>query len=410
MAKLHPFKAVRPTRDKAHLVATRPLASYKEHILKAKLEQNPYTFIHIIHPEVNKAFKTKPNSLERFQAVKKRFHEFEDEGVIFQDQEATIYVYRQTTPTNEFTGIVAGASIAEYDAGLIKKHEATLTSREEMFTNYLDIVGFNAEPVLLSHEPSDAIEAFIADATTPRPEYEFSTTDRIKHELWVLSPEQTAEIQRLFDALPALYIADGHHRSASSARLAEKYRKAGIALQNPQYFLAFLIDERRMQILEFNRLVKTLNGHTTDSFLTTLGSLFEVKPLTIGRNPKKEHEMTCFLKGKWYSLTAKPEICSSKDPVKSLDAQILTDQVLTPILGIRDLKTDSNIAFMSGAEGLSAIEDAVNKGQAEVGFVLYPVSMEQVKAVADHELIMPPKSTWVEPKIRSGLTIYMINE
>lgn len=410
MAELHPFKAARPTRDKAHLVATRPLASYKTHILRAKLEHNPYTFIHIIHPEVNKAFKTKPNSAERFEAVKKRFHEFEAEGTIFRDPEPCIYIYRQTTATGVFTGVVAGASIAEYEADLIKKHEATLTSREAMFTKYLDIVGFNAEPVLLSHEPSDAIEDFLKNNTTDRPEYEFSTTDCVKHELWVLSPEQTAHIQQLFRAIPALYIADGHHRSASSARLAERYRREGSTLVNPQFFLAFLIDERRMKILEFNRLVKTLNGHTPESLLEKLSDSFDITSLDKGRNPQQEHEITCCLKGKWYSLICKPAIASSHHPVQSLDAQILTDVVLTPILGIQDLKTDENIAFVSGAEGLEAVEKAIDKGKAEAGFVLFPIHMEQVKAVADNQLIMPPKSTWVEPKIRSGLTIYMINE
>lgn len=408
MADIHPFKAVRPTRDKAHLVATRPLAAYKKHILKAKLEQNPYTFIHIIHPEVDKTSKTKQGSPERFMAVRKRFDEFAKEGVIFQDKVPAIYIYRQTKDGHEFTGVIAGASIAEYEADLIKKHEATLTSREAMFTRYLEIVGFNAEPVLLSHEPSDAIEAFLQASTQARPEYEFSTTDCIKHELWVLDPQQTATIQHLFESIPSLYIADGHHRSASSARLAEKM--AGSPYRNPDYFLAFLIDERRMQILEFNRLVKTLNGHTTDSFLNALSASFDVSPLSEGRNPKQEHEMTCYLKGNWYSLVGKPIITSSTDPVKSLDAQILTDVILTPILGIADLKTDHNISFVSGAEGLDAIRDAVDKGTAEVGFVLFPIRMEQVKAVADHQLIMPPKSTWVEPKIRSGLTIYMINE
>lgn len=410
MADIHPFKAVRPTRDKAHLVATRPLASYKKHILQAKLEENPYTFLHIIHPEVRQHDTTKPDSVERFDAVRKRFEEFEAEGIFTQDTVPAIYIYRQTTPTHEFTGIVAGASIAEYENDLIKKHEATLTSREEMFTNYLEIVGFNAEPVLLSHEPSDAIEQFMDSATKDRPEYEFATTDRIKHELWVLSPEQTGEIKGLFTQLPALYIADGHHRSASSARLAQKYRGKQHSFTNPDYFLAFIMDERRLKIVEYNRLVKTLNGLSTDSFLDRLRNSFEVTTLTEGRNPLREHEITCYIDGKWFSLAAKPEVCSSTDPVKSLDAQILTDVVLTPILGIQDLKTDKNIAFIAGAEGLAAITSAVDNEQAVAGFVLFPVRMEQVKAVADHQLIMPPKSTWVEPKIRSGLTIYRINE
>ena len=408
MSKLHPFKAVRPTRDKAHLVATRPLASYKKHILKAKLEENPYTFIHIIHPEVDKTTKTKANSPERFQAVKKRFESFVEEGILFQDQEEALYVYRQTKDGHCFTGVIGGASVQEYEEDKIKKHEATLTSREEMFTNYLDIVGFNAEPVLMSYEPSDAIEQFLETATKERPEYEFSTTDYIKHELWVLSPEQTASVIRLFEAIPALYIADGHHRSASSARLAEK--RAGSPFANPFYFLAFLIDERRLQILEFNRLVKTLNGHNPESFLEALKPKFEIVALKEARKPLTEHEITCYLKGKWYAFSCKAETINTTDPVASLDAQILTDAILSPVLNIKDLKTDENISFISGAEGLGAIVSAVDKGLAEAGFVLFPVRMEQVKAVADHKLIMPPKSTWVEPKIRSGLTIYMINE
>ena len=408
MADIHPFKAVRPTRDKAHLVSTRPLATYKKHILKAKLEENPYTFLHIIHPEVDKNFKTKPNSVERFQAVKRRFMAFEEEGILFQDPTPAIYVYRQTKEGHAFTGLIAGASIAEYEADLIKKHEATLTSREEMFTNYLDIVGFNAEPVLLSYAASNPIEAFLNEATKARPEYEFSTTDRLKHELWMLDSEKTAIIQSLFKQIPSLYIADGHHRSASSARLAEKMKDS--PFQNPDFFLAFLIDERSMQILEFNRLVKNLNGHSTDSFLETLSNSFDVKLLEEGRKPIQEHEITCYLDHKWYSLKCHPSISSSSDPVKSLDAQILTDVILNPILGIADLKTDPSISFVSGAEGLEAITNAVDKGQAKVGFVLFPIRMEQVKSVADHQLIMPPKSTWVEPKIRSGLTIYMTNE
>jgi uncharacterized protein (DUF1015 family) len=408
MAKLHPFKAVRPTRDKAHLVATRPLASYKKHILSAKLEHNPYTFIHIIHPEVNKAFNTKPNSRERFDAVREKFGEFRNDGIIFQDDEAAIYIYRQTTPTNEFTGIVAGASIEEYNKDLIKKHEATLTSREQMFTDYLEIVGFNAEPVLLSHEPSDEIEKFIAKATQDRPEYEFSTTDQVKHELWVLNPRETKEVQKLFSAIPALYIADGHHRSASSARLAEKLGDSGY--ENPKFFLAFLIDERRMRILEFNRLVRSLNGHSEMSFLKALEAHFIVEPVPAGRKPETEHEITCYLHNQWYSLKVKDLLIKKTDPVKSLDAQMLTDYILTPILGIRDLKTDENISFISGAEGMEPIVSAVDKGLAKVGFVLYPITVDQVKEVADNHLIMPPKSTWVEPKIRSGLTIYMINE
>lgn len=409
MAEIHPFKAVRPTRDKAHLVATRPLTSYKKHILKAKLEDNPYTFIHIIHPEVDKTVRTRPNSKERFQAVRKRFDDFVDRGILFQDKEPSIYVYRQTKDGHEYTGFVAGASVEEYENDLIKKHEATLTTREEMFTNYLDIVGFNAEPVLLSHAPSGQISAFLSEITKPRPEYEFSTVDLVKHELWVLTPEQTAEAQKLFRNIPALYIADGHHRSASSARLAATLR-GKTNKTNPEFFLAFLIDERKMTILEYNRVIKSLKGLSEKEFLGKLASAFTVKELEHARKPATEHEITMYLHRKWYSLQLDRSKIDESHPVKSLDAQLLTDFVLTPILGIKDLKTDRNVIFTSGADGLEGVMKPVDSGAAEVGFVLYPVSISQVKKVADHHMIMPPKSTWVEPKIRSGLTIYMINE
>lgn len=410
MAKIHPFKAVRPTRDKAHLVATRPLTSYKKHILKAKLEENPFTFLHIIHPEVDKGTKTKPNSVERFAAVRSRFDDFVEEGILKQDAHPAMYVYQQSNSERVFTGVIAGASIAEYEQDTIKKHEATLTSREEMFTNYLELVGFNAEPVLMSHEPSEDIDTFLKDVTKKRPELEFSTTDRVKHELWILSPTETDEIQSYFNAIPALYIADGHHRSASSVRLAQKMRDKKGNFVNPEFFLAFLMDERKLHILEYNRLVNSLNGMSEETFLNKLKECFTVSPLKSARNPLAEHEITCCIKGNWYSLTIDKSKVDNSHPVHSLDAQLLTDLVLTPILGISDLKTDKNIQFMSGAEGIEGIENCIEKELAEVGFVLYPVRMDQVKRVADHQMIMPPKSTWVEPKIRSGLTIYMIEE
>lgn len=411
MTKIAPFKALRPVRDKVHLVATRPYYSYKKNVLRAKLEDNPYTFLRIINPEFNEIKKTKPNSRERFELVKNKYKEFIQAGILIKDPSPHLYIYRQTKDGHAFTGIVAGASVEEYNNDRIRKHEATLTSREAMFTNYLDIVGYNAEPVLLSYPHEKNISDLLDEYTKDRPEYEFTTTDRITHELWILNDQQSSSLTKAFEPLEAVYIADGHHRSASSAGLKAKRRAEGADyFPNEDYFLAFFIDEEKLKILEFNRLVNSLNGLSTEGFLSELSKSFTVQPINSAAKPSHEHEMTMCLHGKWYLLKCHPSIIKEDHPVESLDAEILTRFVLTPILDIHDLKTDERIEFISGAESLQTFEEKILKGKFEVGFVLYPVSMTQVKRVADHQMIMPPKSTWVEPKLRSGLTIYMINE
>jgi len=411
MTKISPFRALRPVRDKVHLVATRPYYSYKKNVLTAKLEDNPYTFLRIINPEFDKSRKTKPNSPERFGLVRDKYAEFIKDGILLQDNEEHLYIYRQTKDGHAFTGVVGGASVQEYETDLIKKHEATLTSRESMFTNYLDIVGYNAEPVLLSYLHNIQIESLLHVYTASRPEYEFTTTDRIKHELWVLDESQTEALSNAFGQLDACYIADGHHRSASSAGLKKKRVNEGRShFGNEDHFLAFFIDESKLKILEFNRIVKHLNGLTSEQFLQELQKYFSITPCSPKLKPTKEHTYTMCLQGKWFELSCRPEIIDDSHPVKCLDAEILTQFVLSPILGIQDLKTDENIEFTSGAEPLEVLEEKIVKGKFSVGFVLYPATIEQVKRVADHQLIMPPKSTWVEPKLRSGLTIYHINE
>ena len=409
MTKIKPFRAIRPTRDKAHLVVTKPVSSYSKTVLKARLESNPFTFIRIIHPEYDKTVKTAPNSRERFELVRKKYHEFIQDGILFQDEKPSLYIYRQTTPTNEFIGVIGGASVDEYNKDLIKKHEATLTSRESMFTNYLDIVGYNAEPVLLSYPHNEDLEKIYAEIILERPEIEFSTTDRIKHELWIVSEPHQEAIEKAFDEIPATYIADGHHRSASSSRLAnERNQNSELNNQNHDYFLAFFMDEKRMHILEFNRLVDHLNDLSETEFLSKLNDSFLVKQLTTSEKPSSEHQMIMNLNNQWFELICKPEIINNDDPVACLDAEILTNYILKPILGIEDLKTDESIHFIPGNLGIDAISEPIKQGKSKVGFFLFPVTMEQVIRVADNNGIMPPKSTYVEPKLRSGLTIYEI--
>ena len=411
MAKIHPFKAIRPTRDKVHLVATRPYYTYKKKVLYAKLEDNPFTFLRIINPEFGSPIKTEPNSVERFSLVGESYDFFQENGTLVQDEEPHVYIYRQTVGDHEFVGVIAGASVQEYEENKIKKHEATLTSREKMFTDYLNIVGFNAEPVLLSYTGQETIDTLIAKKCDERPEYEFTTTDLKKHELWVLTTEETNNIIRAFEQVDSIYIADGHHRSASSAGL-KRFRdeQKQPHFPNEDYFLAFLMNENKVKILAFNRLAKTLNGHSKGEIISLLKDSFEIEKLEGAEKPKKSHDINMCIEGDWYKLTCKPAIINESHPVKSLDAEILTQYVLHPILGITDLKSDDSIEFMSDDIHIAKFEKRILKGEFKIGFVLFPLVIDQVKRVADNELIMPPKSTWVEPKLRSGLTIYPINE
>ena len=412
MAKISPFKAIRPTRDKVHLVATRPYYTYKENVLKAKLEDNPFTFLHIINPEFGGSVQTEPNSVERFAMVSDAYQQFLSEGILIQDPEPHVYLYRQTKDGHEYMGVVAGASIDEYNSDKIKKHEATITSREEMFTRYLNIVGYNAEPVLLSYSDLEhRVEPLLFNKVKERPEYEYTTTDRIKHELWLFTPEETQAVVSAFSGIESFYICDGHHRSASSVGLKSWRESKGLGhFPNEDFFLAFLLNEKRLHILEFNRLVRTLNGLTTKEFLAKISESFTVEPMLIAAKPEKSHIITMFVEGQWYKLTCNEEIINAEHPVKNLDSEILTDYVLKPILGIKDLKTDDNIDFIPGTDGLEKSVAKIASGDYSVAFFLYPVDINDIRRVADNNMTMPPKSTWVEPKLRSGLTIYNINE
>jgi len=409
MTKICSFKAIRPVRDKVQLVATKPYYSYKKNILNAKLESNPFTFLHIINPEFGSPQKTKPNSRERFELVKKGYEKFINKNILFQEDEPKIYYYKQTKDGHEFGGVIAGASVEEYNEGLIKKHEATITSRENIFINYLDIVGYNAEPVLLTHEPNPSLDKLLKEITKKRPEYEYSTTDEIKHELWVINKQDNKLINEAFEKIPKVYIADGHHRCASSSGLFNKNTEVE-TFKNESYFLAFFMDERQIKILEFNRLVNTLNGMTKNDFIEKLSAIGDVEEMKNGRKPYLEHEFTFYLKNSWYSLKLKPHLIPKNDPVNSLDTALLTNLILTPLLEIKDLKTDERISFVSGEESIDKIISKVDKDENNIAFLLFPITMNQIKKVADQNQIMPPKSTWIEPKLRSGLTIYPIKE
>lgn len=412
MAKIVPFKAIRPTRDKAYLVSSMPAYIYPKHILEAKLESNPYTFLHVINPEFRKDDKTQPNSVERFEKVREKFEEFYNNGIFIKDKKDCFYVYRQITNTNEYIGLITGISVDDYLNGTIKIHEHTLTQREETFKLYLDVCQFNAEPVLLTYQDNPIVDEIINKYINTRSEYEFCTTHHIKQDLWLVNDENDiANLVEAFKNINQIYIADGHHRSASSVLYAQS-KRAENPNYNPNakfnYFLSYLIPESKLNIVEYNRTVSSLNNYNPDSFLNEVKKFFEVEEKTAAYTPIKRHNFSMYLAGKWYSLTAKKGIFDENDIVENLDARILTSTILTPILGIKDVKTDNRLSFMEGTKGAKGLQEKVDNEEAVVAFGLFPVSIEQLKAVADANNIMPPKSTWIEPKMRSGLTIYSL--
>ena len=309
MAKIIPFKAIRPTRDKAYLVSSLPAYAYKKHILEAKLETNPYTFLHIINPEYRSDNKTQPNSIERFQNVKEKFEEFYKDGIFMQDKEACFYIYRQITATNTYIGLITGIAVDDYLNGTIKIHEQTLTQREETFKMYLDVCQFNAEPVLLTYKDNPTVEKIINKYLETRSEIEFCTSHKIKQDVWLVNDKNDIkELTEAFNTINDIYIADGHHRSSSSVLYCQSKRE-----ENPNYnpndkfnyFLAYLIPESKLNIIEYNRLVTSLNEHTPESFLVEVEKVFDVEKKNNAYTPTCNHNFSMYLAGKWYSLTAK---------------------------------------------------------------------------------------------------------
>lgn len=407
MAVIAKFKALRPVRDKVHLVATRPYYSYKKNVLKAKMETNPWTLLNIINPEFDHSKKTKANSTERFELVKKGYDQFVQDGILIQDAEPKLYLYKQTSEKHSCIGVIAGASVEEYLAKKIKIHEATLTTREAIFEHYLDVVGYNAEPVLLSYSGNKNIQNLIQEIALSRPEYEFTTTDKIKHELWIVQSDDADKIQAYFEPIKEVYIADGHHRSASSAGL---YKSKKNQYEHSKNFLAYFVEEQQLNIISFNRIIRSLNNLNPETFLAEISKLGTIEKLDQGLPPAFNHTLHFLISDTWYALTIDENLIDENHPVKCLDSSLLTELILKPILGIEDLKTSKEVDFLPGTFDAEAFAQELKNKKFVLGIMLFPVSISQIKAVADAGLYMPPKSTWVEPKLRSGLTIYNLKE
>ncbi len=404
MAKIKPFKAVRPAPDKVALVTCRTYDDYSSAELAAWLDFNPYSFLHVIHPAYANAQKVSWE--KRFKAVANKYQDFKHDQILIEEEHPVFYLYEIQSKGQTFTGIIAGTSVKDYQNNVIKKHEDTLQYRVELFKDYLHQTNFNTEPVLITYPDSVEINTFIALRKKSKPVYEYSTTNKEKHTLWKIDTQSEVDwLQEHFENIPNLYIADGHHRSASAELLFEQDKH--LDNENLNYFMSFLIAESNIKIYEFNRLIRDLNGLSKDTFIKKLSEHFVIvaKDQEIWK-PQNKFEFGMYLDGSFYALFYKKENHQQASILDNLDAQILYDKVLFPLLGIEDLRNDERIDYIPGKQSISVIKDLIDEGEFEVGFMLYPSDINEIKALADNNLIMPPKSTYIEPKFRSGLVVY----
>lgn len=411
MSKIIPFKAVRPTPDKIGLVTCRNYDDYSSAELAAWLSFNPYSFLHVIHPAYMHSQKITLD--KRFKGVAHKYQDFKEDGVFMEEEKAVFFLYEIKTKTQSFTGIVAGTSIEDYKNNIIKKHEDTLQYRVEYFKDYLHQTGFNTEPVLITYPDSDVLNNWIFEKKKSLPIYNYSTTNKEKHQLWKIETDEEINwLTKQFEYIPELYIADGHHRSASAELLFDEDKHLGN--KNLNYFMSFLIAESQVKIYEFNRIIRDLNGYSKNDFLEKLSEHFIIKDKEQELwKPQSKFEFGMYLDGHFYALFYKQESTalssraqSRENILENLDAQILYDKVLQPLLGIEDLRNDERIEYLPGKQSIATIKELVDEGEFEVGFMLYPSDISEIKALADNGLIMPPKSTYIEPKFRSGLIVY----
>ncbi|WP_431471733.1 DUF1015 domain-containing protein [Nonlabens sp. SCSIO 43208] len=403
MPKIKPFKGVRASKEIATHLISRSYQDYKRKELKSTLKYNPFSFLHILNPGYK--FNHESTGNERFQLVRNRYLEFKEDQFLKGESVPSFYLYQCTENGHEYVGIIAAASTYDYNNNVIKKHENTLKVRETLFKEYLKTVGFNAEPVLITYPDQQDIDDIVSRIKQREPEYHFKTTDRNEHKVWIIDDAKDCnKIEQSFAALPHLYIADGHHRSASSYLLSQDL---GNKHDSYNYFMSFLIPESQLQIFEFNRLVTDLNDLTKENFLMKLDQHFRIQ--NRGKEmykPSKKHHFSMYLDGEFYSLYWRKQVMTIDSPLDDLDTQMLYDYLLQPILDIKDPRNDRRLSYNYGKDALLDMKEQVDNNEYAVGFGLFPATVEQIKKIADADLVMPPKSTYIKPKLPSGLLIY----
>ena len=415
MARVKPFKGLRPPRELVEQVESRPYDVLDSDEARAEAGNNEKSLYHIIKPEIDFPVGTSEYDARVYERAAENFAKFQREGWLVQDADDHYYVYAQTMNGHTQYGIVVGAAVDDYLNGVILKHELTRRDKEEDRMKHVRVCDANIEPVFLAYPDDDVLDAVVARYTLQEPEYDFiAPVDGFRHQFWIIDKEEdiTAVTER-FALMPHLYIADGHHRTAAAALVGAEKAKANPAhtgTEEYNYLMAVCFPASQLTILDYNRVVKDLNGHSPAEFLTLLEKDFVVSPQgTEPYRPARLHEFSLYLKGVWYSLMLKPGLVDETDPIESLDVSISSKRILDEILGIKDLRSDKRIDFVGGLRGLGELKRRVDSGEMQMALALYPVSMQQIIRIADSGNVMPPKATWFEPKLRSGLVVHKLS-
>ncbi len=413
MAILKPFKGIRPVQEKAKAVASRPYDVLNREEAKEEAKGNPDSFLHVVKPEIDLPVSMDEHAPEVYQKGKSNFENMVKSGLMFQDEDDCLYIYAQTMNGRTQYGIVGCAAVEDYMNNIIRKHELTRPDKEEDRKNHIRISNLNYEPVFFAYRAVPEIDKIVADVVKNKPEYDFTAVDGFGHHFWVIRDKQVIiRLVELFSEIPYTYVADGHHRTAAAALVGNEKKLANknhTGREEYNYFLAVHFPDTQLAIIDYNRVVKDLNGLSPDEFVKKLEKGFVVEKKGAAEyKPSKLHNFSMYLKGEWYSLTAKPGTYNDSDPIGCLDVTVLSDQVLSPLLNITDLRNSKRIDFVGGIRGLGELKRRVDNGEMAAAFALYPVSMEQLFTIADSGNIMPPKTTWFEPKLRSGLVIHSL--
>lgn len=414
MAIIKPFRALRPPVNLAEKVAALPYDVMNTEEAIGMASGNPHSFLHVSRPEIDLPADVDIHSEPVYAKGKENLGRFIADGVLIQDQEEYYYVYRQVMGSVTQTGLVVCSGIDDYQSGIIRKHELTRADKEEDRVKHIDYLDANDEPVFYTFRHDSEIAAQLETVTSSAPEYEFTANDGVSHTLWVIRDRNCIEsLTKAFEAIPFLYVADGHHRSAAASRVRELRRginPAHTGKEEYNYFLTVIFPDNELNIMPYNRVVKDLNGHSIAEFMTLLGRSFEITPLSELQDPAERHNFGMYLSGRWYELTAREESFDESDPVNRLDVSILQNNLLSPILGIRNPRIDQRIHFVGGIRGSRELERLVDSGEYEVAFSLYHTTIDELMDLADADKIMPPKSTWFEPKLRSGLFVHLLGQ
>lgn len=415
MAKIRPFKGLRPPRELVTEVASRPYDVLNSSEARKEAEGNPRSLYHIIKPEIDFEPGTDEHDPRVYDKARENFDMFQQQGWLKQDSEPVYYLYAQTMDGRTQYGFVVAANVDDYMEGRIKKHELTRADKEEDRMKHVRVNDANVEPVFFAFPDNDVLEEIIKSVAEGEPEYDFVAPDGFGHHFWVIdSPQQIATITEQFAAMPSLYIADGHHRTAAAALVGNEKAKSNpdhTGEEEYNYFLAVAFPASHLKIIDYNRVVKDLNGLSPQQFLEALAENFTVtdKGEEIYR-PDGLHNFSLYLDGRWYSLTAKEGRYDDTDPIGVLDVTVSSNLILHDILGIKNLRTDKRIDFVGGIRGLEELKRRVDSGEMAMALALYPVTMKQLMDIADSGNIMPPKTTWFEPKLRSGLVIHKLSD